>query len=285
LEIVEQCWNDFKDELRGKNFGPNGASSVLFLSTLSITHALLGNFPMAVQYGEQAYQVARDSGRAYAQIYALHALGISYLDRGEVDKAITYFQQGVDVLTSHEILFLYPGIAGELGYALALAGKIQDAHAVLGRMLAESDQMNLSFFQALGRAYLGMVCLIDNDPESAERHGLRALAIATRFGFRWIETLSMACLGSVYSHDKTINLEKAESYLRRSATLSDALSLRPEHARCLLKLSEFEYKTGQVNEGKQNLLRAVELLQEMNMERWLMEANKILGKSDWLSVN
>jgi DNA-binding SARP family transcriptional activator len=113
-----------RDRVRNR-FGMTGYPALSYRILLGACHAELGEFPEAIDRGEQGLGLAEEFGQPYSLLIAYLWLGRIYLLRGVLPVAVRLLERGVEIAERRHLGGWgrdAPGAA--LGYGLALSGRV-----------------------------------------------------------------------------------------------------------------------------------------------------------------
>ena len=155
----------------------------------------LGDFAGAEAAAAEA--LALSSPATNARVLGLLVTAARALDTGDLDTGIQLARaaaaeaQGVDEPT-------YLAARGDLGEALATAGRPDEARVVITEMIADAERLGHDGIAAWGSGQLGHLDLAEGDYESARRVLEPALAHARRQGSYVFEAEMLQGLGYAY---------------------------------------------------------------------------------------
>jgi len=102
---------------------------------LARTLVEVGHFRQAAMRAEEAMTLSKGSEEAFGLAHACWVLGLTHLRLGGLDRAISVLERGFGVVQANALSFLSPILGSHLGYARALAGRIQDGWPSSSRRL------------------------------------------------------------------------------------------------------------------------------------------------------
>lgn len=278
IEILNENLQDILGPMGQHRFGPTGANAVHVLSTLCTSHSLLGDFAAARDCGERAYRIAERSQQWYELGFANHAIGIAHADKGEFAEGIVYLRQGMDIAREHQLDFLFPMTAAELGWTLAKNGEADEAVSLLSVVDNEARGMGSSFFESLTGSFLAKAYMTKGLFEEGIRRGERALGIAVKHEYRWLEALARRVLGCAYFEQSPPDIETARKMLEQSKAICERHELKPDLAHCHLGLGRLFAGTGDKDQAQAHLRTAITLFEGMEMNRFVKESRAALSQ-------
>jgi len=238
----------------------------------------LGAFTEGRRHGEEALRFATLEGRGATPVTAHGCLGELYLAQGDLEQAIRVLEQGLALCrASGNRSGFWRVIAGGMGYAYALQGRLTEGRALLEETISEESRTGAR--QAPQRvAWLSEVCRLAGHSEEAWQHARQALNLARQLKERRNEAHALHQLGFVHAHADPRDTAQATAYCQQALALAEALDMRPLQAHCHRGLGTLYAATGQREQASTELSAAVDLYQAMEMTFWLPEAGAALAQ-------
>src|SRR5262249_240121 len=143
-----------------------------------------------------------------------------------------------------------PVIAGHLGYAYALQGRLAE-----GRALLEEGNSLVSHMWHL-YAWLSEVCRLEGRSEEAWQHARHPPDPARQQKARGNEAHALHQLGVVQARADPPDVAQAEAHYRQALALAEELGMRPLQAHCHRGLGTLYATTGQREEARTALTTA-----------------------------
>ena len=231
----------FVGPLRTQKFGV-GTGFVVHNSTLSVVRAARGEFAEAQSRAEEALQLAEELQRPFDIGFASHAVGFMRLQKGEVEAAVPVLSRGVEICRQNGIHLLFPWNACELGRALGLLEKREEAADLLEQGIEQSRRIGLRYIEALCRLSLGEVRLAMEKLPEAMQHGQVALETAEACQYSGVQALALRHLGLCKEAEG--ERRSAVELLLKARDLAARLEMAPELARCDAALARMHGKGG-----------------------------------------
>ena len=239
---------------------------------LARTLGALGAFAEGRRYGEEALRLATLEGRGHTPIVAHGCLGELYLAKGDLEHAIRVCDQGLALCrASGHRLWLRP-IAGALGYASALQGRLAEGRALLEEAIREDIHTGALQKHARLVAWLSEVCRLAGRGDEAGQHACQALDLARQLKERANEAFALHQLGAVYAHADPPDVVQAAAHYQQALALAEALRMRPLVAHCHLGLGKLCRRTAKREQAQEHLTTATTMYREMGMTYWLEKA-------------
>jgi class 3 adenylate cyclase/DNA-binding winged helix-turn-helix (wHTH) protein/tetratricopeptide (TPR) repeat protein len=293
LGIVNQYLGDHRRavDLFGKNvdalqgerlrefFGQTGLPAVVHRALIAGSLAELGAFAEGIARGEEGISIAEAADHPYSRALAYSNVGYLYLRKGELQKAISVLEGGLELCQVANFASVLGRFAAHLGYGYALSGRIAEALPLLeqavGRAATPGNLPRHSLFVAcLSEGYL-----LAGRMEEAITQAQYALALARAQKGRGFEAWALRLLGEIAAHRNPPEIEQAEDHYRQALVLSDKLGMRPLQAHCHCGLGTLYTKTGRQEQARTELCTAIELYRAMEMTFWLPQAEAALAEA------
>jgi tetratricopeptide (TPR) repeat protein len=245
---------------------------------LGACHAELGEFPEAIDRGEQGLELAEELDQPFSLVMAHLWLGRIYLLRGVLPVAVRLLERGVEIAERRHLGGWgrdAPGAA--LGYGLALSGRVADALTLLeGAVESAATARNFGglslFITWLGEAYL-LAGRIEDGAAAAQR----ALTLARRHGERGAEAWALRLVGETASRPNRLDVATAEVHRGAAKALASELGMRPLVAHCHLGLGTLYRRTGKQQEAQEHLTTAATMYRGMDMRFYFEQAEVEMG--------
>ena len=258
---------------------PRTAYQILSQAYLALPLSALGAFAEGRRHGEEALRRATLEGRGNT-LSAAHAwLGILDLAQGDLEPAIRVLESGLAICrASGERGGILRAIAGHLGSAYTLQGRLAEGRALLEEAISEGLRTGGLRSHVARVAWLSEVCRLAGRGEEAWQHARQALDLARQQKARGDEALALHQLGVVYAHAGPSEVTQAETYYQQALVLAEELDMRPLQAHCHHGLGALYAKAGQWEQARAALLAAIEMYRTMEMTFWLPQAEATLAQ-------
>jgi tetratricopeptide (TPR) repeat protein len=243
---------------------------------LARTLGALGAFVEGRRHGEEALRLATLEGRGVTPSIVHSCLGDLYLAQGELEQAIRVLEPGLALCRASGNRNVLPAIAGGLGYASALQGRLAEGRALLEEVLSEG--IRIGALRSHTHARLSEVYRLAGRGEEAWQHARQALDLARQQKERHGEALALHQLGVVQAHADPPDAAQAEAYYQQALALAEALGMRPLVAHCHLGLGRLYHQTGRGEQARAALTAAIDLYRAMDMTFWLPQAEAALAQ-------
>ncbi|HEV2054611.1 MAG TPA: tetratricopeptide repeat protein, partial [Methylomirabilota bacterium] len=255
-------------DLRYERFGTPGIPSALSGTWLADVLSQLGRFDEAIGHAEAAVQIAETADHPLTLYQGLFALGGAHLRRGDLPRATRALERCFDLCRTWQIVAGTTIVAATLGAAYALAGRADEALALVAGAVEEFRSRQIHVRPALILLCAGMTYLSAGRIDEAASHAREALALTRRLGARASEAHALCLAGDVASTGG----DDAEGHYRKALALAGELGMRPLIAHCHLGLGKLHRRTGKREQAREHLTTATTMYREMDMRFWLGQA-------------
>jgi tetratricopeptide (TPR) repeat protein len=265
----------FTDSLAGtQGYSPlarfelSGNVPMLASSWLAMCLAELGEFARGIVPGQDAVRIAEETDDPWSIAVACWALGHVHLRLGDVRNAIVVQERGWEVLKVVDSPGQVPNVAGGLGYAYTLAGRLGEGLPLLEQAVEQSPSVPRLVYLAEAYERAGRL-------DSALDTASRALDSAERHKEHGSEAWALRLLGEIAAHAAPPKVEQAEGYYGQALSLAEELGMRPLAAHCHLGLGTLYRKVGRDEQARAELATASEMYRAMGMTFWLEKAEAV----------
>jgi tetratricopeptide (TPR) repeat protein len=257
---------------------PSTGLQILSQAWLARILSALGAFAEGRCHGEEALRLATLEGRGRELLVVHVCLGSLYLAQGDLERAIRVLQPGRALCRAAGDRGWLRPIAGGLGSAFALQGRLAEGRALLEEAIREDIRTGALTGQAYRVAWLSDVCRLAGCGGEAGQHARQALDLARQHKERGNEALALHQLGVVHAHADPPDVVQAEAYHQQALILANELGIRPLQAHCHRGLGTLYANTGQWEQARAALSNAIALYRAMEMPFWLPETEAALAQ-------
>jgi tetratricopeptide (TPR) repeat protein len=177
-------------------------------------------------------------------------------------------------------LLLLRYLAAVLGAAYTLGGRIADAVPLLTQALEQATATEMVGLQAFCRLALGEAQALAGHLEEAHALVEGTLAYVREHQERDTQAYALRLLGGIAARREPPERDQAGEYYRQALALAEELGMRPRQAHCHRGLGMLYAATGQREQARAELSTAVDLYQAMEMTLWLPQAEAALAQVD-----
>ncbi len=261
---------------RGHMGGP-GVRSVASRTWLVWSLAELGAFAEGIMRGEEGVQIAEAGDEPLHLINADAGLGILYLCKGDLHRAIPMLERGLERCQRWPLPLFLPLVAAALGSAYALCGHFAEALRLLEQTVEQATASNRIARLPGWMAQWGEACLLAGRINEAAQLAGRALELACTHNGRGRQAWILRLLGDIAAHRLLPDITPAVAYYRQALALAEELGMRPLQAHCHLGLGALYAKVGLSEPARAALSTAIELYRIMDMTFWLPQAEAAMA--------
>src|SRR5439155_6150602 len=170
-----------------------------------------------------------------------------------------------------------PLVAGLLGAAYTLAGRVADAVPLLTQAMEQSTVTERVDFQALCLLSLGEAQLLAGRLEEAYTLAERALTFSREHQERGHQAYALRLFGEIAAQRNPPESASAEASYQQALALADELGMRPLQAHCHCGLGILYGRMGRGQQAHAALSTAIALYRSMEMTFWLPQAEAALA--------
>jgi tetratricopeptide (TPR) repeat protein len=266
-------------ELRYEPFGANGSVAATSRPWLSLCHAERGAFTEGLALAEDGLRIAETGNHPFSLIAACRGVSLVYLRQGDVQRAIPVLERAMGLSQDWHIPLLMPQLAGALGLAYALEGRVAAGlalaeHGVEQAVVRSRPRRSLALVVAcLSEAYL-----LAGRLEEARTRAVQAVDLASQYHQRGHQAWALWLLGEVAARHTSPEVEPAADHYRQALALAEELGMRPLQAHCHRGLGMLYARQGQQEQARAALAAAIALYRDMEMTFWLPQAEAVLAQ-------
>jgi transcriptional regulator with AAA-type ATPase domain/tetratricopeptide (TPR) repeat protein len=264
-----------KGELAHQRFALPQPPSIHSRTCLVWCLAELGDFVSAIAHSEEAIRIAEADAHPLSLVVAHAGPGILYLRKGDLEHAVHHLERALELSADTPLWF--PRVASALGAAYAVSGRVAEGLPLLERAVEQAATLKLMAGYSLLLAAQSQAHLAAERATTALELARHALDRAREFKERGNEAWALRILSAALAAVHPPQLEPAAEHGAQALALADQLGMRPLVARCHLGLGQIRRLRGERAAAAESLNRAVHLFQEMQMRRWLGEAEAEFG--------
>src|SRR4030095_7479798 len=169
-----------------------------------------------------------------------------------------------------------PHIGSNLGYAYALAGRLDDAIPLMEKADEQSELIGRKAAWALRLTWLGHASLLGRRFGAAREQAQRAVALARDTGERGNEAWARKLLGDIIQEELSDASEALDHYTV-SMDLAKELAMRPLQAHIHLSLGRLHRREKQIEQARTEVSLALTSYRSMEMPFWEGIAEQEIG--------
>jgi class 3 adenylate cyclase/tetratricopeptide (TPR) repeat protein len=263
---------------RRERFGQTFLPAVNTRAEIAWCHAELGTFAEGLALGEEGLRIAEEVAHSGSVMVACWGGGELSLRQGNLPMALSLLERAVGLCHETDLPAYFPRMAGALGAAYSLCGRLTDAVPLLTQALERAIATEMVGYQARCRLPLGEAQMLSGCLEEAHAHAERALAHARAYQERGNEAYALRLLGDIAARREPPDVAQAEVHYQHTLALATELGMRPLQAHCHYSLGTLYSQTGRAALARAALSTAIELYRAMDMIFWLPAAEAALAQ-------
>jgi tetratricopeptide (TPR) repeat protein len=238
----------------------------------------LGNF----EEGEVFFQKGLTNAAKIDDIVSLGLCEVlfSYFwgNKGEGRLCIEHSQKGIKYLEEANWPYLL-GIAwANRGSGYYLLGDLESAQKDMEKGLSLQTNSGVTLGLAMTYFALSITLLDSGDTKKAERYAIKALELSRERNEKPGEGLSLIVLGRIWGKAEPSKTDKARKSIEQGIRILEDFKLRPGISLGYSSLGELYADTGQKEQARENLRKALGMMEEMGIAYWPDRAREVLGR-------
>ena len=277
IGVLEHGMQSVEGNLRHERLGTALVLSVSCRSHLVQCLAATGRFGEGVLHGEEGVRIAEEANHPASLVHVNCSLGVLFLSKGDLDKAISVLERSLKICHSANIQVYMSLVASRLGSAYANSGRVAEAVPYLEQGVETYASAGRLAFLSLSIVWLSEGYLLSGRLEEAREHAERAVELSRKHKERGHEAWALKLLGDIALHRDPPDIEQAETRYGQAFALSDELGMRPLQAHCHVGLGNIYVAIGSTEQARAELSSAIDLFRSMDMTSWLARAEAALG--------
>lgn len=226
------------------------------VASLATCCQVLTQFDAAIQYYEEAVEIARDSGDRAAEVTYIGNLGRLYRNLGYIDKALESSKQALAFAQEQGNRQAEGVWSDRLGLAYAILGRLEEAAALYDRAISIAREVHDRQTEGAALSNLGLVRQDQGRVEEEECFA-KSLAIAREIGDRRGEPILLGRLGTT-AHNAG-DFKKAFELHAQALVIARELNERREESYQLLGMGRAALGSGDLPQAEQHLRAARDL--------------------------
>jgi ATP/maltotriose-dependent transcriptional regulator MalT len=198
--------------------------------------------------------------------------------KSDFERAIAVLEQGLPMCeVGGDLAVYFSRTAASLGGAYALAGRLDEAVAILDRADRHAASIGFAYGHALVVATLAEAKLLAGDVDDAARAADRALGLCRQHGQRGWEAWTLRLASEITMRRGPADLDIARSTFHAAMVLAEERGMRPLIAHCRLGLGTVHRCAGDPSRARAEMNAALDEYRAMDMTYWLARADAALA--------
>jgi tetratricopeptide (TPR) repeat protein len=261
--------------------GSSHQPTVRSLTRLAWCHAELGTFTEGSALGAEALRIAAAVDHPASLVVASIGIGLLSLRQGDLSRALPLLERAMGICQGADLPIYVPLLAGALGAAYTLAGRVADAVQMLTQAMEQGAAMErVHDWTVFCRLSLGEAQMLAGRLEEAHVLTERALALARAHKEWGNEAYALRLLGDIAARRAPPEIVQAKAHYQPALALAEELGMRPLQAHCHCGLGTLYATTGQREQARAALSAAIALYRAMDMTFWLPQAEAALAQAE-----
>jgi tetratricopeptide (TPR) repeat protein len=260
---------------RYERFGEPVLPAVRCRTYLSLSLAEVGAFAEGIAVGEEGLHIAEAVQHPVSLVEAYRSVGLPYLRQGNPYQALPVLERARSLCEEADLPFYFSLVAGALGVAYGLCGRVDEAVRLLTQAL-EQTMTTMTGPRAFLSLSLGEAQLWAGHLEEAQGLAERALALAHERQEHGHEAYALRLLGEIAARHEPPKVELGEHHYRQALALAEEPGMRPLQAHCHRGLGTLYAQRGRREQAYTELSTAVAMYQAMAMTFWLPQTERAL---------
>jgi class 3 adenylate cyclase/tetratricopeptide (TPR) repeat protein len=269
FERATRCLRTIIAALAGERstdrFGWAALPAVTSRAYLCACLAELGHFADGIALGEEAIRIAETADHPFSAGQALLNLAVLHLRKGELAPAIVLLERGSGLSGVSKVSALSTGISAALGYAYALAGRVDAGIPLLEAGVAQAEASRITARHSLWVTWLAEAYQLADRLDDAGRLADRALALSGEHNERANMAYALRIAGEVAARSGPRQGRDAGDLYRAGIALASELGMRPLVARCRAGLAAWHRRGGRPADAAAEEQAATDLLHSLDM--------------------
>ena len=241
------------------------------LSNLGIDYHFLGEYQEAIKHHRQALEIAQEIGDRLQEATSLGELGTAYFSLGQYQRAIEHHQLSLEIARKISDRSQEAAALSNLGITYRFLGQYQQAIRLIQQSLAIIREIGDGSQEAAALGNLGNVYFSLHQYKQALEYHEQSLAIAQEIDNCSQEAAALGNLGIAYYF--LGEYQEAIKYYQRSLRMAQSMSDRSGEAIALNNLGLAFFQRGNLIEAERKVLASIQVLESLRVG--LSDANKV----------
>ncbi len=265
-----------KETLKQAQENNLGHLSGIIDSALARVYRKLNEFPIARDYAEKSLTYFRETGNWLGMAEAYRELAISYHQEGGSEKALEYFDLGIQIIGERSAPFMLGKLYTDMSGAYVFLRRPQEGIACLEKSIAFFDRTEHVLNTVIAYNNLGLNLLLIGDWTKAEEMIKRALDLASKNNHAHVAGI-LDSLGEL----KILRgeLDEAEELLEKAVSLAKERKNGWYTVQAMRNLARCRLAQGKHGRAAATARAAIELSREIDDKHYANMAGLVLAES------
>ncbi|MEO7673192.1 MAG: sigma 54-interacting transcriptional regulator, partial [Pyrinomonadaceae bacterium] len=265
-----------KETLKQAQENELGHLSGIIDSALARVYRKLNEFPIARDYAEKSLMYFRETGNWLGMAEAYREIAISYHQEGGSEKALEYFDLGIQIIGDRSAPFMLGKLYTDMSGAYVFLRRPQEGIACLEKSIAFFDRTEHVLNSVIAYNNLGLNLLLIGDWTKAEEMIRRALDLASKNNHAHVAGI-LDSLGEL----KILRgeLDEAEQLLEKAVSLARERKNGWYTVQAMRNLARCGLAQGKHEKAAANARAAIELSREIDDKHYANMAGLVLAES------
>ena len=243
-QLLEEIIARIPGSAAHKQYGVLAAASVACRGSLARALGELGRFREALNVGDEAIQMADETGHSFSQIYACLFMSNTLFLKGDFPSSLPLLERAHDACMATQSRLLIPLSAASLGYCRVRMGDVEGGLELLQTAVNYANEQVVKGQLSQQMAWLAEACLRQGQPVQALTHAKKALEIAKENGGKGDQAWAHWIVGEALLNAPKDSSRKAAKAYREALKIAESRQMRPLIAHCSAALAQIESTVG-----------------------------------------
>jgi predicted ATPase len=237
----------------------------------------LGNFEEGKAFLEKGVRTTSEINDRTGAGLVEWFYGLFFCAKGDGKDAVDHFEKSIKYIEEVKYIIISGLAYSGLGWGHYLRGDLEAAQDYIEKGLKIHSDAGV-FWLSLHFLLLGMLNFDLGDLKTAQNSIQEAMTLSQNKKEKQYEAYARLWLGRIIGKEDTSQSNKGEEHILQGIKAMDQLNLRPFSAQGRLFLGELYNDKDKSEKALENLRKAEEMFQEMEMEYWLRKTQEVLQR-------
>ncbi|MFX0204990.1 MAG: tetratricopeptide repeat protein, partial [Candidatus Hodarchaeota archaeon] len=250
------------------------------LKNKGIIYWYKGDLDQALKYHQQDLEINKELGDKQGISDSFNNLGLVHWSKGNFDQAIEYYQQSLEIGEELGVETIIAAVLNNLGNVYQMKGDHDQAMESYQRSLTLRKKGSDKYAVALSLINLGVSYRMRGDLIQAQEYYQQSQTIFKDIGNKKGVALALNNLGDVYSLKGELNL--ALKHFQESLQIYEELGIRQDFAMSLGNIGEIYQKKGDLNQALKYYQQSLRIYEDLGNDP---SASVVLSHLVWLALD